>query len=281
MSSINEHAAFWTQDGNPHRELEQEIVGGMITHLEAQVALYFGYGTPGFEFNEGYEEELKRLVKELVPPYGMRRMVLTRVLATNPWLVAEGPALPDVGDVAVAAPLAENEALSLANSDLFSSLLGLESLFDCQHSVFRHLVFNLFFVGFEHQNFCGQSSTFSNVNGEKKVQVLYKGLDWRIATELLHPVPVGSRPFEQWAFDVKHVPTYKTGARYIIAGIEYLTKWVEARAVRYQTSAEIASFIYEEIITRYGCPHIIITDNGKPFISDLIKKSVHTLRYSS
>jgi hypothetical protein len=90
--------------------------------------------------------------------------------------------------------------------------------------------------------------------------------------ELLHPVPVGSRPFEQWAFDVKHVPTSKTGARYVIAGIEYLTKWVEARAVRYQTSAEIASFIYEEIITRHGCPHIIITDNGKPFISDLIKK---------
>ncbi|SAM01845.1 hypothetical protein [Absidia glauca] len=90
--------------------------------------------------------------------------------------------------------------------------------------------------------------------------------------ELLHPIPVGSKHFEQWALDVKHVPTSKTGARYIIARIEYLTKWVEARAIRYQTSAEVASFIYEEIITRHGCPHIIITDNGKPFIGDLIAK---------
>lgn len=90
--------------------------------------------------------------------------------------------------------------------------------------------------------------------------------------ELLHPVPVGSRPFEKWALDVKHVPISKTGARYIVAGIEYLTKWIEARPLRYQTSAEIASFIYEEIITRHGCPHTIITDNGTPFITNLINR---------
>ncbi|SAL96910.1 hypothetical protein [Absidia glauca] len=122
MSSINEHAVFWTQDGHPHRELEEEIVGRMITHLEAQVfeekkwhwdrlhhiktnivPYILDMAHRDLEFNETYEEELKRMVKELVPPYGLRRMVLTRVLATDPWLVAGGPALPNVGDVAVAA----------------------------------------------------------------------------------------------------------------------------------------------------------------------------------
>lgn len=89
--------------------------------------------------------------------------------------------------------------------------------------------------------------------------------------EKAYPVSVPIKPFAQIGIDVKHVVTSQTGHRYIIVAIDYLTKYVEARALTVQTSSEIASFIYEEIITRHGTPDIIITDNGRPFIAELIQ----------
>lgn len=89
-------------------------------------------------------------------------------------------------------------------------------------------------------------------------------------TERLHPVAVLHVPFEQIAIDVKHVATSRGGYRYVIAAIDYLTKYVEARAVRFQTASEIAFFLYEEIIYRHGNPRVIISDNGKLMISELV-----------
>ncbi|KAG0973037.1 hypothetical protein G6F57_012430 [Rhizopus arrhizus] len=90
--------------------------------------------------------------------------------------------------------------------------------------------------------------------------------------EELYPVAVSVKPFDRVALDVKHVQTSKSGHRYIIAAIDYLTKYVEARPIRFQTSSEIALFLYEEIICRHGCPTIIVSDNGKPFLSNLIRQ---------
>ena len=50
---------------------------------------------------------------------------------------------------------------------------------------------------------------------------------------------------------------------------------MEARPLRFQTSSEVALFLYEEIICRHGCPITIVSDNGKPFLSDLVKKVCH------
>lgn len=88
----------------------------------------------------------------------------------------------------------------------------------------------------------------------------------------LYPVAVSQKPFDRIALDVKHVQTSRAGHRYIIAGIDYLTKYVEARPIRFQTASEIALFLYEDIICRHGCPTIIVTDNRKPFVSNLIKR---------
>lgn len=90
--------------------------------------------------------------------------------------------------------------------------------------------------------------------------------------EELYPVPVSVKPFDRIALDVKHVQASRSGNRYIIAGIDYLTKYVEARPIRFQTASEIALFLYEEIICRHGCPTIIVSDNGKPFVSKLIQQ---------
>ena len=48
---------------------------------------------------------------------------------------------------------------------------------------------------------------------------------------------------------------------------EYFTKWVEAIPLRKATDASVANFIREHIITRFGIPYKLISDNGTPFIN--------------
>ena len=60
------------------------------------------------------------------------------------------------------------------------------------------------------------------------------------------------------------------GHRYIIVAIDYLTKWAEARPLQFVDSTEVASFIYEDIITWHGIPKTIIMDNGTHFINAYI-----------
>ena len=68
-------------------------------------------------------------------------------------------------------------------------------------------------------------------------------------------------------------PGRQTGERYIITMVECVTKWEEV--VRIETfSSEIdAKFIYENIVTIFGCPLTLISDQGSHFVN----KTVTTL----
>ena len=57
--------------------------------------------------------------------------------------------------------------------------------------------------------------------------------------------------------------------KYIIVMVDYLTKWVESKALPDGTAKEVASFIAENVILRHGTPKSIITDRGKCFIANL------------
>ena len=46
-------------------------------------------------------------------------------------------------------------------------------------------------------------------------------------------------------------------------GIDYFTKWVEAKALATITEKNIRSFIWKNIIYRYGIPRVLVSDNGK------------------
>ncbi len=59
--------------------------------------------------------------------------------------------------------------------------------------------------------------------------------------------------------------------KYIIVAIDYAVKWVEARALKTNIVAVIAIFLYECILTKFGCHLIIITNQGVHFINDAIK----------
>jgi len=81
-------------------------------------------------------------------------------------------------------------------------------------------------------------------------------------------------PFMKWGLDfvgpIKPVGRY-IGNKYIIIAINYATKWVEVRALRTNTVVVITNFLYECILTRFGCPLTIIIDQGVHFINDAIK----------
>ena len=80
-------------------------------------------------------------------------------------------------------------------------------------------------------------------------------------------------PFDKWGMDyVGPIKLTARGsqARYIIVATDYMTKWAEAKAVRKVGACSTAKFIYKNIITRFGCPIEIVTDQGTHFINQVI-----------
>ena len=63
-------------------------------------------------------------------------------------------------------------------------------------------------------------------------------------------------------------PTGKhTGGRYINTMSEYLTRWVKATPVKYCTIATAAKFLFENVVTRFGCPKFFISDQGTHIVN--------------
>jgi transposase InsO family protein len=80
--------------------------------------------------------------------------------------------------------------------------------------------------------------------------------------------------FEKWAIDFVgpiNPPRKCTRARYIITATKYLTRWAEARAVKDCSETTIVCFIFDDIISRFGCPKILMSDQGTHFINKTVE----------
>ena len=71
-------------------------------------------------------------------------------------------------------------------------------------------------------------------------------------------------PFVQWGLDIKGpFPIAVRRLKFLIVGIDYFTKLVEAEALATITEKNVCNFVWKNIICRYGIPRVFVSDNGK------------------
>jgi len=86
----------------------------------------------------------------------------------------------------------------------------------------------------------------------------------------MQAIPVDG-PFDRWGIDIKGpLPITEAENRYVIAAMDYFTKWPVARAIPNIQAVTVVQFIYEDIICQFGCPKIFQTDNGRSFHNKLL-----------
>ena len=60
--------------------------------------------------------------------------------------------------------------------------------------------------------------------------------------------------------------------KFLVVSIDYFTKWVEVEALAIITKKSIRSFVWRNIICRFGIPRILVSDNGKQFDNSAIRR---------
>ena len=60
--------------------------------------------------------------------------------------------------------------------------------------------------------------------------------------------------------------------KYLLVGTDYFTKWVEAEPLANIRNVDVKRFIWKNIVTRFGVPHVLISDNGLQFNSKMFRK---------
>lgn len=90
----------------------------------------------------------------------------------------------------------------------------------------------------------------------------------KLAALPLIPIII-STPFLQWGlyFIGEIHSTSNNKHRWILTTTDYFTKWVEEIPVRNVIDSVIIKFIEENILSRFGCPTQIVTDNATTFSS--------------
>ena len=93
-------------------------------------------------------------------------------------------------------------------------------------------------------------------------------------------------PFTQWGLDiVGHFPKAAGNKRFLLVGTDYFTKWVEAEPLANIRDVDAKKFIWRNIVTRFGVPRTLISDNGLQFDSKAFRRYCYELgiinRYST
>ena len=93
--------------------------------------------------------------------------------------------------------------------------------------------------------------------------------------------------FDKWAIDFIgpiNPLGKRIGSRYIITTTYYLTRWDEAKPVMDCSATTTTHSIFENILTRFGCPRVLMSDQGTHFLNQTIqalKEEFHVFHQKS
>eukprot|EP00112_Aurelia_sp_Birch-Aquarium-sp1_P017146 Seg3954.3 transcript_id=Seg3954.3/GoldUCD/mRNA.D3Y31 product="Retrovirus-related Pol polyprotein from transposon 412" protein_id=Seg3954.3/GoldUCD/D3Y31 len=94
----------------------------------------------------------------------------------------------------------------------------------------------------------------------------------RTATAPMQSIPVEG-PFDRVCVDVLGpLPASEQGNRYIVVFTDSLTKWPEVFAIRTTGADVIAKLFVEELMSRHGAHHTLLSDRGKNFLWKLVQE---------
>ena len=102
---------------------------------------------------------------------------------------------------------------------------------------------------------------------------------------VLNP-PSSPWPFAQWGLDIiRHFPKAAGNKRWLLVGTNYFTKWVAAEPLANIRDVNAKIFVWKNIVTQFGIPHTLISDNGLQFDSKALRRYCYDLgitnRYST
>ncbi|CAM8954313.1 unnamed protein product [Rhodiola kirilowii] len=71
--------------------------------------------------------------------------------------------------------------------------------------------------------------------------------------------------FDIWGIDFMGPFPSAYGLQYILVAVDYVSKWVEAKATKHDDGKTVVDFLRTNIFCRYGVPKAVISDQGSHF----------------
>ena len=98
---------------------------------------------------------------------------------------------------------------------------------------------------------CDQCQRFSNIPKQPAEYLTPMMAPWPFAQrglDILGPFPTGTRQM-----------------KFLVVGIDYFTKWVEAEPLAKITQQNVKNFVWKNNVCRFGVPRVLVSDNGRQF----------------
>lgn len=131
----------------------------------------------------------------------------------------------------------------------------------------------------EHKTWTKLNNRFYWPNSSKDTQEYVKSCSVCAKTKdsppnraYLKPILDFEKPFDKVAVDILELTRSSSGNKYVLVFTDYLTKWTEAFALKDTKAETIATIFVNEIICRHGAPGQLLSDQGKNFLSNLMKE---------
>jgi len=120
----------------------------------------------------------------------------------------------------------------------------------------------------------GREGTYQRVSNRYWWPGLWDQISWHVKSclrcqgrqsgqeeEAMHPT-WESTLWQRVTVDITFMPTTRLGFRYLATAREYVSGWVEARALRKKDAKSVAKFLYEDVICRWGVFGQLSVDGG-------------------